>query len=387
MRTYASVNLDIIRENVLHLKEKLNPSTKMMGVIKADGYGHGAVPIAYALDDLCAYYGIATVDEAIELRYAGIRKPLLILAYTSPSLYQDLLKYDITQTIYDFETASKLNDVAKTNNKKAKIHLAVDTGMTRIGLCYNEPAASIECVLAIARLPYIEIEGIFSHFATVDEKDTTKAQEQAARFKAFVNVLENKGISIPIKHLSNSAGIIQMGTDWDMVRAGISMYGFYPSEEIDKNIIELTPAMTLKTHVIALKKVPKNVGISYGLTYVTKKDDEHIATLSIGYGDGYPRALSNRGRVLINGQYAPIVGRVCMDQFMVNIDGIENIELEDTVTVMGSENDKTISAEEIGSLSESFNYEVVCQINKRVPRVYIYQGKLYESVSDLPFIK
>lgn len=375
-RVYAEISLDAIRHNMAEIKKHVGNNTKVMAIIKADGYGHGAVAVAKAIDAMADYYGVAILEEAIELRKNGIDKPLLILGYTSPRQYADLVLHNVTQTIFDFETAKKLSETAYSLNMTANIHIAIDTGMNRIG--FKAEKESLDTIKQIYSLPNICVEGMFTHFATADEKDKTFAKEQYKRFKSFADYLEENGINIPIKHICNSAGIIDFDYKLDMVRAGIILYGLYPSEDVDKTAIALKPAMKLKTHVIFVKEVEAGHGISYGLTYVTDKKTR-IATLPVGYADGYPRALSSKGHVIINGQYAPILGRVCMDQMMVDITGIDGVKIENDVTLLGSEGDCVITAEELGNMSESFNYEFICGVGKRVPRIFVLEGKVYET--------
>lgn len=271
-RVYAEISLDAIRHNMAEIKEHVGNDTKVMAIIKADGYGHGAVAVAKAIDAMADYYGVAILEEAIELRKNGIDKPLLILGYTSPRQYADLVLHNVTQTIFDFETAKKLSETACSLNMTANIHIAIDTGMNRIG--FKAEKESLNTIKQIYSLPNIFIEGIFTHFATADEKDKTFANEQYKRFKSFADYLEENGINIPIKHICNSAGIIDFDYKLDMVRAGIILYGLYPSEDVDKNAIALKPAMKLKTHVIFVKEVEAGHGISYGLTYVTNRKPE-----------------------------------------------------------------------------------------------------------------
>lgn len=376
-RVYAEIDLDAVRFNMAQIRARVGSSSRVMAVIKADGYGHGAVAVAKALNASADYYGVAILEEAVELRKSGIEKPLLILGYTSPRQYHDLVMNDVTQTIFDYNTAKRLSATACSLGMTAKIHLAVDTGMNRIGFTADDE--SLEVIKKIYELPGIFIEGIFTHFATADEKDKAFAEAQLKKFTEFTEKLSDAGIRIPIKHVSNSAAIIDLDCKFDMVRAGIILYGLYPSEDVDKSAIELRPAMRMKTHVIFSKDVEAGVGISYGQTYVTEKKTR-IATLPVGYADGYPRALSSIGRVIVHGQYAPILGRVCMDQMMIDITGIDGIETEDDVILLGSDGEKSITAEEIGNLSGSFNYEFICGVGKRVPRVYIEGGVKREIV-------
>ncbi len=376
-RVTAGIDLDAICENILNTRKLINNTTKIMAIIKADGYGHGAVPIAKALDQIGVdAYGIAILEEGIELRKAGIKKPLLILGYTPREQFKELVKYDITPAIFQYCAAEELSKEALKQNKTANIHIKLDTGMSRIG--FSDKIESINEIKKIASLKGIKIEGIFSHFACADEKDKTSSKNQLKRYLSFAKQLEAEGITIPIKHIANSAGIIDLPeAQLDMVRSGISTYGLYPSDEVDKTKITLKPAMEIKTHVSYVKEVDVGVGVSYGSTYVTTKKTR-IATIPVGYGDGYPRLLSSKGRVIIHGKYAPIIGRVCMDQFMVDVSDIDNVNQGDTVTLLGKDGERTITVEELAAMAFSFNYEFICNVGKRIPRIYFQKGKIIE---------
>lgn len=368
LRTWCDVDLDAIRQNMIRIREKAGKETKLMAVIKADGYGHGAVPIGHYIKDIVDYYGVATIDEAVELREAELMLPILILGYTSPSQYWLNLEYDVDQTIYSYETALQMSQIAQEKGKTAKIHIALDTGMTRIGLSPDETGLSV--VKKISKLPNIRIEGLFTHFSCADMSDKQYTRDQMERYDYFVSLLEENHIEIPVKHICNSAGIMEFDHHrYDMVRAGIITYGLYPSDEVDQSTLELTPALSWRTHVVNIMEPEMNRGISYGATYMTDHPCR-IATVSIGYADGYPRSLSNKGWVLIHGKKAPIVGRVCMDQTMVDITDIEDVEIEDVVTLIGSDGEERIAVEDMADLSGSFNYEFICDISKRVPRIY-----------------
>lgn len=372
-RVHADINLDAIYKNIEETKKIIEPGTKVMAIIKADGYGHGAIAIAKVLDPIVDAFGIAIIEEGIELRKMGFTKPLLILGVTPMPLYKDLVKYDIMPAVFKYEMAEKISQEAIKQNKIAKLHIAIDTGMSRIGFPTNRE--SIQVIKKISELEGIEIDGCFTHFATADEADKTFANVQARRFKEFVNELEAEGVHIPIKHISNSAGIIEMeDCRMDMVRSGISTYGLYPSEEVCKEKLKLIPAMEIKSYITFVKELEPGVGISYGQTYVTTKKTK-VATIPVGYADGYPRALSNKGYVLIRGQRAPILGRICMDQFMVDVTDIEGAAECDIVTLVGRDGDEVITVEQLAEVNHSFNYEFVCDIGKRVPRVYYYKGK------------
>lgn len=369
LRTYAIVDLGAIADNIRAVKACITPDVKIAAVIKTDGYGHGAVEIGKRLREEVDYFAVATVEEGMQLRRAGLTLPILILGYTMRAEYPDLVRYDIEQTIYSLEDAKELGEVAITMGKKAVIHIALDTGMGRIGFTPDEESA--RTVKEISKLPGIELKGLFTHFSTADETDKTYTVLQMERYDAFVKMLEACGVEIPLKHVCNSAAIMEFDHHrFQMVRSGIITYGLYPSEEVKKSNLALKPALEWKAHVVHVKTVGPGLGISYGKTYVTDRPWMRIATVNVGYGDGYPRNLSNKGRVLIHGKSAPIIGRVCMDQFMVDVSEIDNVKVEDEVTLIGRDGDEVISVEEAAGLAGTFNYEFVCGINKRVPRIY-----------------
>lgn len=376
-RVYATINLDAVRYNMEQMKANIAPETKIIGVIKADGYGHGAVPIGRELEQL-AYvsgYATATPEEALVLRKAGLQKPILILGYTFPYCYEDLIRQDIRPTVFREDMLAELAACAGKIGKKAKIHIKVDTGMTRVGIMPD--AKGLEFVRKALSYEELEVEGIFTHFARADEKDKTSAKEQFDRFSQFVAEIETKlQYHIPIKHCSNSAGIIEMKyANMDVVRAGITLYGLWPSDEVKQDVVSIQPVMELKSHIVYVKEVEAGVPISYGGTYVTEKK-MRVATIPVGYGDGYPRSLSNKGYVLIRGKKAPILGRVCMDQFMVSVEHIPEAQEGDEVTLIGKDGEQCISMEELGTLSGRFNYELACVLDKRIPRVYIRNNEI-----------
>lgn len=369
-RVTAEINLDAVVSNMEHMKEKLAENTRMIAVIKADGYGHGAMEIAERLEstDYVFGYATATAEEALALRADGIKKPILILGYTFPEDYEALLANEIRPTVFKEETARQLAECAKRLHKTAKIHVKADTGMSRIGVACDDRGLSV--VKAIASYKELELEGIFTHFARADEADKSCAKQQLLRFRSFIESCEKAGITFQFHHCSNSAGILEFGeANMDFVRAGITIYGLWPSDEISRTSIELTPAMTLKSTIVYIKTLQAGTQVSYGGTYITDRDTR-IATIPVGYADGYPRGLSNKGCVLVRGKRAPIVGRVCMDQFMADVTDIPEAREYDEVILMGKSGNDCISAEEIGELSGRFNYELVCDISKRVPRVY-----------------
>lgn len=368
LRCYAEIDLDAVAQNIDAVRKKVGKDVGILTVIKADGYGHGAIPIADRLKDKVQYFAVATLEEAVELREGGVSLPVLILGYTSPKQYEDIVRYDITQTIYSLDTAVKLGEEALRQNKRAKVHIALDTGMTRIGFVMNED--SLLEIVQIGKLPGIYLEGAFSHFSCADMTDKSYSRKQMARYDAFMEELEKRNVRIPVKHLCNSAGIIEFDSHrFNMVRSGIMTYGLYPSNEVRTDEVVLKPALSWKTHVVNLRTVEAGHGVSYGATYVTDRPTR-IATLSVGYADGYPRAVSNKGRVILHGQYAPIIGRVCMDQMMVDVTHIDDVRMEDVAILVGTDGDCHISVEEVAELAGSFNYEFVCGISRRVKRIY-----------------
>ena len=369
LRCYAEISLEAIGHNIREVKKRLPEGVKLLGVVKANAYGHGAVPVASYLENQVDYFATATIEEAVELRENGISAPILILGYVSPSQYGDLVEYDITQTIDSYAQALALEKEAARQNRKAKAHLAVDTGMTRIGFQVTEHDA--DEAAKIADLPHIELEGMFTHFCCADQEDKTYCSMQMEKYDKMTALLAERGVTIPLRHICNSAGIMEFDDHrFEMVRSGIITYGIYPSEEVKKERLDLIPALSWKSHVIHVKEVGPGIGVSYGATYVTEKPMTRIATVSAGYADGYPRALSNQGCVLIHGKKAPIIGRICMDQMMVDVTDIPDVQVEDVVTVGGTYGDETITIEEIANPAARFDYEMLCDISSRVTRVY-----------------
>ncbi len=379
-RVAARIYLAAIEHNLEAMKNNIPDGTRIMAVVKTDAYGHGAVEISRRLEerDYIWGYATATAEEAFELRDAGLKKPILILGYAFPYAYERMIKENIRPTVFRMDMAKELNECAKTlmaNNEitePAPIHLAVDTGMSRIGLPADEDGVDIAAKIRL--MDGLHIEGIFTHFARADERDLADARNSEEIFKSFILSFEEKtGYRIPIKHCANSASIISIPeSSMDMVRAGVTMYGMWPSDEVPRDIIDLRPAMELISHTVMVKTVPAGTPVSYGGTYVTDKETL-IATVPVGYGDGYPRSLSNKGYVLIRGRRAPILGRVCMDQFMVDVTDIPGASEGDEVILMGRDREtgEEISAEYLGDLSGRFNYELTCDISKRVPRVFV----------------
>ena len=377
-RVKAVISLDAVEQNFREMRKNIAEDTKMIAVVKADAYGHGAVPIAHLIEDYDYIWGFAaaTAEEAVHLRQAGITKPILILGIVFDEYFPELVQYDIRPAVCEYDEAKKLSDEAVLQNKTVHIHIALDTGMTRIG--YADIPESVEEIKKIAELPNLEIEGMFTHFARADEYDRSPAMVQLERYQDFSKRVEEAGVDIPLHHCSNSAGIIRVPeANLSIVRAGITIYGIYPSSEVERDIVKLAPVMELKSHITYVKDVPAGAAISYGGTYVADKK-RRVATIPVGYADGYPRQLSNKGWVLIHGQKAPILGRVCMDQFMADVTEIDNVKKGDEVTLLGRDGDEFISIEEMGDLCGRFSYEFACDISPRVPRVYIKDGKEVE---------
>ena len=379
-RTQARIDLDAVEYNCSNVRAKLPDDCKLLGVIKADAYGHGAVELAHLLDEKCDFFGVACIEEAVELKKAGVKAPVLILGYVDSNVYDLVVKYDVRIPIFSMESAVALSDEAVRQGKTVPFHFCIDTGMSRIGFQVNEQSADM--CKEITLLPNIEAEGLFSHFATADEADLTKAKAQREKYKAFVKMLEDRGVNIPVKHLNNSAGIMNFDEYFDMCRMGIILYGLYPSEEVDKSLLDIKPVMSWLTHITHIKTLEPGREISYGGTYKTT-EPRVIATIPVGYADGYPRCLSNKGRVIINGQYANIVGRVCMDQFMVDVTDVKGVDLNSTVTLVGSDGDACLSMEEVSNSAHSFNYELPCRVARRVPRVYYKNGEIVKVVNYL----
>ncbi len=377
-RVYAAVDLSAILYNMERMYEHIAPETKLMGVIKTDGYGHGAIPIGRELEQLPYVFGfaVATAEEAFSLRQAGLKKPILILGYAFPYAYEALTLQEIRQAVFREDTLTALNTCAGRLGRKAKVHIKVDTGMSRVGIRPDEEGLAF--LKKACSLPHIEVEGIFTHFARADERDKTSARTQLSTFCSFVEEAERlTGLVIPLKHCSNSAGILELPeANLSLVRAGITLYGLSPSEEVPKEILSLRPALSLKSHLVYVKEVEAGTPVSYGGTFVTDKR-MRIATVPVGYGDGYPRSLSGKGDVLIRGRRAPILGRICMDQFMVDVSAIPGVLEGDEVTLIGKDGAEEITMEELGAVSGRFNYELACDLGKRIPRVYYKDKGVY----------
>lgn len=379
-RVYARIDLDAIAYNMEQMKRNLDSKTKIMAVIKADGYGHGALQIAQMLNDVDYIWGfaVATLDEAVVLRTEGIRKPILVLGCVFPDQYMEMLKNDIRMNVYTVEMAEEISQMAAREGMTAYMHIKLDTGMARLGFDISE--TSVDSIVRISQMQNVCMEGIFTHFAKADETDKAFTQKQIKDFGWLVKQLKEKKVLFQYEHCANSAAIIDVKeANFDLVRAGISTYGLYPSEEVMKENVRLKPALVLKSHVAFVKEIEAGTPISYGGTFIAKEKMK-IATIPVGYADGYPRNLSNIGYVLIRGKKAPIVGRVCMDQFMVDVTHIEGVSFGDVVTLIGADGNETITVEDLSALSGRFNYEFICDLGKRIPRVYVKNGKVSEQV-------
>ena len=376
--TYVKIDLDIIEANISSIRARAG--VDLMAVIKADAYGHGAIQVARLLHDKCAFFGVSSILEAMELRRAGIYNPILILGHTPVSAFPTLVQAEIRPTIFHYEDALALSAAAVQCDKTAAFHFAVDTGMSRIGFQATQEDADI-CA-KIAALPGLFAEGVFSHFATADCADLSRAKAQTRRFDDFCRMLSDRGLTPPIRHLDNSAGIMNFENHYQMVRSGIVTYGMYPSEEVDPTNLNIRPALQWLSRVTHIKTLPAGREISYGGTCVTTRQTR-VATVPVGYADGYRRSLSGKFHVLIRGKKAPILGRVCMDQMMVDVTDIPDVSLNDRVVLVGRSGAEEITMEQIAAAADSFNYEFVCGISRRVPRVYSRGGKTVHSVHYL----
>lgn len=379
-RVYARIDLDAIAYNMEQMKHNLKADTEVMAVIKADGYGHGAVQIAEMMENMDYIWGfaVATLDEAIVLRTEGIKKPILVLGCVFPDQYMAMLKNDIRMNVYTEEMAESISQMAAREGMTAYMHIKLDTGMSRLG--FDMSKESVETITRISQMNNVNMEGIFTHFAKADETDKSFTQKQIRDFYWMVDKLKENDVTFQYEHCANSAAIIDVKeANFDLVRAGISIYGLYPSEEVKKENVKLKPAMVLKSHIAFVKEIEAGTPISYGGTFVSKEKMK-IATIPVGYADGYPRSLSNVGYVLIRGKKAPIVGKVCMDQFMVDVTHIDGANFGDRVTLVGQDGNETISIEDLSELSGRFNYEFICDLGKRIPRVYVKDGKVSEQV-------
>lgn len=375
-RSWAEINLDNIAHNVREIRRITNKRAEIMGVVKADAYGHGVLEVSRTLlNNGVTRLAVSMLDEAIQLRNNGITAPILILSYTDPRRADEIIANDVTQTVFSHDLAEALSDAAVKQGRKVKIHIKIDTGMTRVG--FMPGYSAVKNVLQISKLPGIIVEGLFTHFASADEADKSYTYMQFERFMSIVNELSRVGVHIPVKHVANSAAIIEFPEmHLDMVRPGIILYGLYPSEEVSRDKIDLKAAMTLKANVILVKNVEKGTSISYGRIFTTSRESK-IATIPIGYADGYTRLLNNKAKVLINGELAPVVGKICMDQCMVDVTDMEHeVHTGDEVVLFGKQGDKEILVDDIAKSIGTINYELVSIIGKRIPRVYLHDGKI-----------
>lgn len=379
-RVCAKINLNHITYNIEQMRNHISKDTKMILVVKADGYGHGASRIAKETEKMdCVWgYATATLDEAVLLRKAGIKKPVLVLGCTFPEQYESAVENEIRMTVYTEQSANDISQIASRRKKEALIHIKLDTGMSRLGFQTGEE--SVEVIERISHLPGIEIEGIFTHFAKADELDKSFTKRQMEEFLWMTKRLKEKGVTPVFRHCSNSAGIIDHPeANMDLVRAGIALYGLYPSDEVVKSNLDLRPAMSLVSSIVHTKWIEPGAVVSYGGCFCAQKRTK-VATIPVGYADGYPRSLSDKGYVLIHGKKAPILGRVCMDQMMVDITEIEKAGFLDEVVLVGESGDERIAVEDLSNLSGRFNYEFLCDLDKRIPREYIKDGKVIEQV-------
>lgn len=379
-RVWAEINLNAVAHNIKAIRQITNENAKIMAVVKADAYGHGVFEVTKTLlENGADYLAVALVDEALQLRKSGIIVPILVLGGVSDESIGDMVANDIMATVFSYDFAKHLSDIATKMGRTAKIHIKIDTGMSRIGyLAENED--TVDEIEKIYNLPSVEIDGIFSHFACSDETDSSYTHKQFDLFTDICKKLEKRNIKIPIKHICNSAGIMMYPEmHLDMVRPGIIMYGLYPSEEVDKTKLDLIPAMSVKAEVTMVKDTEAGRGVSYGKTYITDKKTK-LATVPVGYADGYSRLLTGKAKMLCGGKSVDIVGRICMDQCMIDVTNVNNINVGDEVTIFG---DTAITADDVAKWLGTINYEIICMIGKRVPRVYMSNGKAVKVLNYL----
>ncbi len=381
-RAWAEVNLDHIAHNMREIRRVTSGNAKIMAIVKADAYGHGFLEVSKTLlENGADYLAVALLDEARQLRNCGIDVPIVILGHTPEPRVEELIRFDITQTVFSYTLAEVISRAAVAQNKRAKIHIKVDTGMTRLGFSVDEKG--IRTILSIARLPGIEIEGIFTHFASADEEDTGFTKYQFEKFISICDRLKKENLDIPIKHACNSAGIMQFPEmHLDMVRPGIVLYGLYPSDEVNKEKIHLKPAMQLKAIITQLKEVLAGISVSYGRVYTTQRDSV-VATIPIGYADGVSRILTGRAKMIAGDKIVPVIGRICMDYCMIDVTDLKGITVGDEVVIFGRKDELHIPVEDIARSMGTVNYEIVCIIGKRIPRVYIQDGKVVEVLNYL----
>lgn len=370
--TWAEVNLDSIAHNVREFRKILPANTKIMAAVKADGYGHGAVQTArQALAAGADYLAVASVEEGVELRLAEIDAPILILGYTPPDASAEVIRWDLVQTIFLHEQVEAFMKASQDIGRPARVHVKVDTGMGRLGL---QAEAAADFIESVAKQEQLVLEGVFSHFATADEADQAYAKEQLARWKKLMEQLEQRGIQIPLRHIANSAAAIEFPeAAYDMVRIGIALYGYYPSKDVTRSSVELRQAISLKSQIVYLKPLPKGAGVSYGATRV-ERDEAVIATVPVGYADGYSRLVAGKAHVLVHGQRVPVIGRICMDQLMIDVTDVDNVRIGDEVVLYGGQGESFISVDEVAEWMGTISYEVTCLLGKRVPRKYVFSN-------------
>jgi len=377
-QTVLQIDLDVLEHNITNLRQKAG--TRLLAVAKSDAYGLGAVPITRFLEGKCDFFGVATLSEALQLRAAGITTPILVLGRMPIEGFPYAIREDIRPVIFSREDGLALSEEAQKQDKTAPFHFAVDTGMSRIGFQVCETDADL-CA-AIAALPGLFAEGLFSHFATADCEDLSRSYAQQRLFAEFDAMLQRRGLRIPLRHLNNSAGIMNFPSCYDMARTGITLYGMYPSDEVDTDLVSIAPVARWTTRVTFLKTLPAGREISYGGTFTTTRETV-VATLPVGYADGYRRNLSGKSHVLIRGKKAPVLGRICMDQMMVDVTNIPGVSVGDEVTLMGRDGDELLSAEDLAGWSGTISYEIVTGISRRVPRSYLRDGKEIQRVNYL----
>lgn len=386
-RTWAEVNLDAIAHNIREIRKTTNPNAQIMAVVKADAYGHGFLEVTRTLlENGADRLAVAVLQEGKQLRSRGVTVPILILGASGEETVEDLINFDITPSVFTYEFAKALSYEAEKKEKITKIHIKIDTGMSRIGfLAGDNNEEIVSTILKISKLPYIEIEGIFSHFAASDEFDKSYTLMQYERFMDVCGKLKERGLDIPIKHICNSAGIMMYPEmHLDMVRPGVILYGMYPSDEVDRSKLNLIPAMTLKSTITHVKTVEAGRGVSYGREYITDGVTK-IATVPIGYADGYLRKLAKEGKMIVNNVKVPVIGRICMDQCMIDVTNVNNIDRGDEVIIFGGgcESSESVSIDDLAAWLETINYEVACVIGKRIPRIYTKDGKAVKVLNYL----
>ena len=382
-RAWAEINLDNIAHNAKEIRRITRPKAEIMGVVKADAYGHGVTEVVDTiLESGVDSFAVSMLDEAIQLRKKGLDVPILVLSYTDPIRASEIIQYNITQTVFSHDLAEALSKAAQSMGRKVRIHIKVDTGMARVG--FMPGYSAVKNIVDISKLPSLIIEGMFTHFASADETDKSYTNKQFERFMSICSELNRIGVLIPVKHCANSAAIIDCPEmHLDLVRPGIILYGLYPSGSVDDSLISLKPAMSLKANIIMVKTVEENTPVSYGRIFTTHRKSR-IATIPVGYADGYTRLLTGKGHVLVNGERAPIVGRICMDQCMIDVTELKNaVEVGDEVVLLGEQQGELITAENLAEQIGTINYEVVSLIGKRIPRFYIKNGEVLKVLNYL----